>query len=323
VAELFEAARSGDRGALARLLSLVEQGDAQGRELARLTFYEAGDAYAIGFTGAPGSGKSTLVSAVLTDIRKRFDSPVAVLAVDPSSPVTGGAILGDRLRMQAHALDDQVFIRSMATRGHLGGLAAAVPEAVRLLDAVGWPLVVIETVGVGQVEIEIAATCDTVVVVVNPGWGDSVQANKAGLLEVADVLVVNKADRPGAREAARDLRLMLQLSGKLEWTPPIVETVAPTGEGITELWNAIASHRGYLERDGRLEVRRAERAREETVRIARGRFEKALGAAVGGPGNAELLAALKARRIDPAGAADRLVDTVAHRLTGEAGQAPG
>ncbi len=317
--ELFQAAASGERGALARLLSIVERGGDDGRELAELTFRRAGSAYAIGFTGAPGSGKSTLASAVLTDIRKRLDIPVAVLAIDPSSPVTGGAILGDRVRMQQHALDDGVFIRSMATRGHLGGLAAAVPEAVRLLDATGWPLVIVETVGVGQVEVEVAATCDTVVVVVNPGWGDAVQANKAGLLEIADVLVINKADRPGVQETARDLRLMLQLSGTLDWTPPIVKTVASTGEGVTELWDAITSHREHLEHRGELEVRRAERARDEALRIAKGLFERALGAAVAGSANADLLTALREKRMDPDQAAGRLVAEVARELGGESG----
>ena len=317
--ELFQAAASGDRGALARLLSIVERGGDEGRKLAGLTFKRAGSAYTIGFTGAPGSGKSTLASALLADIRKRLDSPVAVLAIDPSSPVTGGAILGDRVRMQQHALDDAVFIRSMATRGHLGGLAAAVPEAVRLLDATGWPLVIVETVGVGQVEVEIAATCDTVVVVVNPGWGDAVQANKAGLLEIADVLVINKADRPGVQETSRDLRLMLQLSGTLDWTPPIVRTVASAGEGIAELWDAIASHRTHLESRGQLEVRRAERARDEALKIAKRRFENALGAAVAGSANAGLLTALRERRTDPEQAAGRLVEEVARELGGEPG----
>jgi LAO/AO transport system kinase len=317
--ELFQAAASGDLGALARLLSIVERGGDEGRKLAGLTFKRAGSAYTIGFTGAPGSGKSTLASALLTDIRKRLDSPVAVLAIDPSSPVTGGAILGDRVRMQQHALDDAVFIRSMATRGHFGGLAAAVPEAVRLLDATGWPLVIVETVGVGQVEVEIAATCDTVVVVVNPGWGDAVQANKAGLLEIADVLVINKADRPGVQETSRDLRLMLQLSGTLDWTPPIVRTVASTGEGVAELWDAIASHRKHLEGRGQLEVRRAERARDEALKIAKRRFENALGAAVAGSANAGLLTALRERRTDPEQAAGRLVEEVARELGGEPG----
>ncbi len=314
--ELFQAATSGDRGALARLLSLVERGGDEARELARLTFRKAGRAFAIGFTGAPGSGKSTLANAVLTEIRKGLGSSVAVLAIDPSSPVTGGAILGDRVRMQEHALDDAVFIRSMASRGHLGGLAAAVPEAVRLLDATGWPLVIVETVGVGQVEVEVAATCDTVVVVVNPGWGDAVQANKAGLLEIADVLVINKADRPGVEETARDLRLMIQLSGMLAWTPPIVSTVASTGEGVAELWAAIASHRAHLEHRGELESRRAERARDEALRIARGRFERALAAAVAGSANAALLTELTEKRMDPDQAAGRLVEQVVRDLAG-------
>jgi len=326
VAELFQAAQSGDRGALARLLSFVERGGPQSREVARLSFSRAGAAYAIGFTGAPGAGKSTLASAVLTDIRQRLSCAVAVLAVDPSSPVTGGAILGDRVRMQGHALDEAVFIRSMATRGHLGGLAAAVPEAVRLLDATRWPFVIVETVGVGQVEIEVAATCDTVVVVVTPGWGDSVQANKAGLLEVADVLVINKADRPGVIETARDLRLMLQLSDGLAWTPPIVETVASTGEGVAQLWDAISSHRAYLESDGMLKKRRAERARQESVRIARGRFEAAIAAAVSSSGDDGLLGDLEDKRIDPEVAADRLVEKVSSALSSRAptdeGRAP-
>ena len=313
---LFQAATGGDRGALARLLSLVERGGSEARELAGLTFAKAGSAYAVGLTGAPGSGKSTLANALVTEVRRRLNCPVAVLAVDPSSPVTGGAILGDRVRMQDHALDDGVFIRSMATRGHFGGLAAAVPEAVRLLDATGWPLVLVETVGVGQVEVEVAATCDTVVVVVNPGWGDAVQANKAGLLEIADVLVINKTDRPGVQETARDLRLMLQLSGPLEWTPPILKTVASSGEGVAALFDAIASHRAHLQGRGELEAGRAERARDEALRIAKGRFEMALGATVGGPADAALLTALRDKLLDPGQAADRLVAQVAADLAG-------
>jgi LAO/AO transport system kinase len=242
-----------------------------------------------------------------------------VLAVDPSSPLTGGAILGDRVRMQEHALDDRVFIRSMATRGHLGGLAAAVPEAVRLLDATGWPLVIVETVGVGQVEVEVAATCDTGVVVVNPGWGDAVQANKAGLLEIAHVLAINKADRPGVRDTARDLQQMLELSGDLDWRPPIVQTVASTGDGVAELWDAIASHREHLERSGELTARRAVRAREEAVRIAEGRFAKAIGQAASVATSAGLLASLRDRRIDPEEAAAQLVGEVAREIAGSSG----
>ena len=200
---LFDTARNGDRAALARLLSLIERGGDDARVVGRLAAPGAGDAYTVGLTGAPGSGKSTLTSALVGHLRADGEE-VAVLAVDPSSPFTGGAILGDRVRMQDHATDPGVFIRSMATRGHLGGLALATPEAIRLLDATGHRLILIETVGVGQVEVEVAGKADTTVVVVNPGWGDSVQANKAGLMEVADVFVINKADRAGcARSWAR------------------------------------------------------------------------------------------------------------------------
>src|SRR3954464_7220159 len=237
VAELFGAACDGDRAALARLLSLVERGGDEAREVARLAHPRSGNAYLVGLTGAPGSGKSTLTSATIAHLRAQ-QTEVAVLAIDPSSPFTGGAILGDRVRMQDHATDPGVFIRSMATRGHLGGLAPppppaprpphpplAAPEAIRLLDAVGRETIIVETVGVGQVEVEIAAKADTTVVVVNPGWGDAVQANKAGLMEVADVFVINKADRPGVDQTRRDLELMLDLSDLGEWRPPIIPTV--------------------------------------------------------------------------------------------------
>ena len=192
---------------------------------------------------------------------------MAVLAIDPSSPFSGGAILGDRVRMSDHATDDGVFIRSMATRGHLGGLSLATLEAVRVLDAAGWPWIVIETVGVGQVEVEVAGAADTTVVVVNPGWGDAVQANKAGLLEIADVFVINKADRPGADETRRDLERMLDLTAPDGWRPPVVATTAATGEGAPELWAAIGEHRQHLTTTGSLEPRRAARVQEELVHI--------------------------------------------------------
>src|SRR3954465_14660730 len=211
--EIIELVRSGDRGALARALSLVEQGGAPAREIGRLAYPFGGGTYTVGLTGAPGAGKSTLTSALIALVRAR-EERAAVLALDPSSPFTGGAILGDRVRMQDHALDDGVFIRSMATRGHLGGLALATPQAIRGLDAAGAPWVLLETVGVGQVEVEVAGAADTTVVVVNPRWGDSVQANKAGLLEIADVFVVNKADRPGVEETRRDLDRMLDLTAR-------------------------------------------------------------------------------------------------------------
>ncbi len=231
-AELLSAARAGDRGALARMLSLVEQGGQGARDVGRLTYPLGGEAYTVGLTGAPGAGKSTLTSQLIALLRAS-GAEVAVLAVDPSSPFSGGAILGDRVRMQDHATDPGVFIRSMATRGHLGGLALAAPEAIRVLDAVGKPWVLVETVGVGQVEVEIAGEADTTVVVVNPGWGDAVQANKAGLLEIGDVFVINKADRTGVAETRRDLEQMLDLSALGDWRPPIVPTVAARDEGDT------------------------------------------------------------------------------------------
>src|SRR3954447_477568 len=239
VAELFGAACDGDRAALARLLSLIERGGDDAREVARLAHPRSGSSYLVGLTGAPGSGKSTLTSATIAHLRSQ-QTEVAVLAIDPSSPFTGGAILGDRVRMQDHATDPGVFIRSMATRGHLGGLALATPQAIRVLDAAGAPWILVETVGVGQVEVEVAAATDTTAVVVHPGWGDSVQANKAGLLEIADVFVVNKADRAGADDAERDLLQMLELGAHRAWTPPIVRTIATDGQGIDALWDAIA-----------------------------------------------------------------------------------
>lgn len=264
VAELFEAARSGDRSALARLLSLIERGGDEAREIGRLTYPLSGAGYTVGMTGAPGAGKSTLTSVIVGHLRER-DLEVAVLAIDPSSPFTGGAILGDRVRMQDHATDPGVYIRSMATRGHLGGLSLATPEAVRLLDATGRRWVIVETVGVGQVEVEVAGKADTTVVVVNPGWGDSVQANKAGLLEIADVFVVNKADRRGVDETTRDLMQMLDLSylSSDAWRPPIVPTVATTGDGVEALWDAVLEHREFVESSGELARRRDMRLRDE------------------------------------------------------------
>jgi LAO/AO transport system kinase len=272
--QLFEQAQSGDRGALARLLSLVERGGEAAREVGRMSYPRSGNAYTVGITGAPGAGKSTLTSATIGHLRAA-GLPVAVLAIDPSSPFTGGAILGDRVRMQDHALDEGVFIRSMATRGHLGGLSLATSEAIRLLDAVGSPWILVETVGVGQVEVEIVGKADTTVVVVNPGWGDSVQANKAGLMEIADVFVINKADRKGAEETKRDLEQMLDLSdiGHDAWRPPILMTTATNAEGVEALWNTVLEHRRFMETSGLLERRRGVRLRDELREIIERRLE--------------------------------------------------
>jgi LAO/AO transport system kinase len=297
---------AGDRGAVARLISLVERGGDGARTVARLTFDRAGHAYTVGVTGAPGAGKSTLVDRLVA--RARADGvTVGVLAVDPTSPFSGGALLGDRVRMQDHALDSGVFIRSMATRGHTGGLAQAVPEAVRVLDAAGMELVVLETVGVGQVEVEVAGASDTCIVVVTPGTGDSVQANKAGLLEVADVFVLNKADRPGVREARRDLETMLELSTPRPWRPPIVETVAETGQGIEQLWEALASHRRFLEQDGELERRRAARLADEVRRIVERRLRAMLDEELSGLDLAGATGEVVSRRLDPYTAADQVL----------------
>jgi LAO/AO transport system kinase len=261
-AVLAEGVRRGEPAKVARMLSLVEAGDDTARAAIASLTADGGRAHTIGINGAPGAGKSSLTDRLITLVRALGDS-VAVLAVDPSSSRTGGAILGDRVRMGLHATDPGVFIRSMATRGHLGGLTTATPQAIRVLDATGTPWILVETVGVGQVELEIADAADTTIVVVNPGWGDGVQANKAGLLEVADVFVVNKADRAGADAAVKDLVTMLDFGAHVAWTPPIVQTVATTGEGIDALWDAVAAHRDHLVETGLLERRRRERLHNE------------------------------------------------------------
>jgi len=310
-AELFEAARAGDRAAVARLLSLVERGTDEAREVGRLSYPLGGNAYTVGLTGAPGAGKSTLTSALIGNLRSQ-DIEVAVLAIDPSSPFTGGAILGDRVRMQDHATDPGVFIRSMATRGHLGGLSLATPEAVRLLDAVGRRWILVETVGVGQVEVEIAGKADTTVVVVNPGWGDSVQANKAGLMEIADIFVINKADRKGADETRRDLEQMLDLSDLAHeaWRPPILSVVATEGKGVTELWDTVLEHRSRIESSGELTRRRAFRLREELREIVARRLEQKAREITTGDRWDSLQDQVLERALDPWGAADEMLKGV-------------
>jgi LAO/AO transport system kinase len=269
-------------------------------------YLSTGGAYTIGMTGAPGSGKSTLTDKPIGLIRGSGNE-VGVLAIDPSSPFSGGAILGDRVRMQDHATDEGVFIRSMATRGHLGGLSLATPQAVRILDAAGKPWIIIETVGVGQVEVEVAGAADTTVVVVNPRWGDGVQANKAGLLEIADVLVVNKADREGAADTVRDLQVMLELAGERDWRPPIVETVATDNRGIDDLWRAILDHRSHLEADGRLERRRDARLRDELRAIVHERLRAGADERCSGERFDRLVEKVAARELDPYAAADELL----------------
>ena len=310
-AHLLDAARAGDRAALARLLSLVERGGEDARAVGRLTHPLGGSTYTVGITGAPGAGKSTLTSRLVAELRSAGDR-VAVLAIDPTSPFTGGAILGDRVRMQDHALDDGVFIRSMATRGHLGGLALATPEAVRALDAAGYPWVLLETVGVGQVEVEVAGEADTTIVVVNPGWGDAVQAAKAGLMEIADVFVVSKADRPGVAETERDLTGMLELVAPADggWVPPVVRAGGPTGEGAAEVVETMRRHREWLHAGDGLARRRAARTRDELRSILVARLlERAQGMQRGAAFDAAC-AAVIARDVDPWTATDDLLEAL-------------
>jgi LAO/AO transport system kinase len=246
---LLDHARNGDRRALGRLVTEVENDTPVGRRALESMSSDSARAWLTGITGAPGAGKSTLVDQLIE--RALAAARVAVVAVDPSSPITGGAILGDRVRMQRYTENDRVYIRSMANRGHLGGIAEATPRVVALLRGLGFDEIVIETVGVGQAEVDVASEADTTVVVVTAGWGDAIQAAKAGLIEVGDVFAVNKADRPGAEDAVRELVGSLALGRTREWTPPVVQTVATDGTGIDELWQAITAHRLYLTDSGR------------------------------------------------------------------------
>ena len=308
IGTLVEQARDGWPRAVARLISLVENADPRLREVMAVLAPLTGNAYVVGLTGSPGVGKSTSTSALVTAYRKA-GKRVAVLAVDPSSPFSGGALLGDRVRMQDHATDPGVYIRSMATRGHLGGLAWAAPQAIRVLDAAGCDVILVETVGVGQSEVEVAAQADTTVVLLAPGMGDGIQAAKAGILEIGDVYVVNKADRDGADATARELNHMLGLGEAREpgaWRPPIVKTVAAKGEGIDDLVAALEKHRLWMDEHGHLAARRRRRAAQEIQTLAittlRQRVDRA---------RLDALAERVARgELDPYTAADELVRSV-------------
>ena len=265
--QLLEQVRAGSPRHIARMLSKVEDGSEDLPDFIAALSKSGWRAPIIGITGAPGVGKSTTTSAVISAYRAA-GKRVGVLAVDPSSPFSGGALLGDRVRMQQHATDPGVFIRSMASRGHLGGLARATPQAIRVLDAAGCDVIIIETVGVGQSEVEIAHSADTTIVLVAPGMGDGVQAAKAGILEIGDIFGVNKADRDGAPATARELRHMISLGEKHEWTPPVVQLVATTGVGLDELMSAIDAHTEYLNRSGEGHRRRKARIANEITAIA-------------------------------------------------------
>ncbi len=267
MADISRELLAGNRRALARAISLVEDGGPQATELVKSLYEHSGRAHLIGVTGSPGVGKSTLVDALITEIRKA-NLKVAVLAVDPSSPFTGGAILGDRIRMQSHTLDKDVFIRSMANRGHAGGVAMATYDAVRMLEAFGYDIVIIETVGVGQSELAIAQTADTTILVLMPGSGDDIQAIKSGIMEIGDIFVVNKGDLPGANKSASEITASLELSStKTEWRSPVIVAVAETGDGIDEVWKSVQKHRDYLNSSGLLQERRKSKVQAELSEI--------------------------------------------------------
>jgi LAO/AO transport system kinase len=310
VGQLVERARGADARAVARLISLVENDSPALREVAAALAPYGGHAQVVGLTGSPGVGKSTSTSALVTALRAA-GKRVGVLAVDPSSPFSGGALLGDRVRMQEHATDDGVFIRSMASRGQLGGLSAAVPQALRVLDAAACDVVLVETVGVGQAEVEVASLADTTMVLLAPGMGDGIQAAKAGILEIADVFVVNKADRDGADQVARDLRYMLSLGGRHAveggWKPPIVKTVAARAEGIDKVIDAIEKHRVWMDEHGVLEKRRRARAAAEIESIALGQVKLRFAQVHGSVALDAAAARVVAGDTDPYTAADELV----------------
>ncbi|MEU8838322.1 methylmalonyl Co-A mutase-associated GTPase MeaB [Streptomyces roseus] len=312
VPQLVAQAREGRPRAVARLISLVEGASPQLREVMAALAPLTGGAYVVGLTGSPGVGKSTSTSALVSAYRKA-GKRVGVLAVDPSSPFSGGALLGDRVRMSDHASDPGVYIRSMATRGHLGGLAWAAPQAIRVLDAAGCEVILVETVGVGQSEVEIAAQADTSVVLLAPGMGDGIQAAKAGILEIGDVYVVNKADRDGADATARELNHMLGLGesrGAGDWRPPIVKTVAARGQGIDELVEALEKHRAWMDERGVLAERRTVRAAREVETIAVTALRARM-ADVRGDAHLDALAArVAAGELDPYAAADTLLATL-------------
>ena len=273
--ELIAGAQAGDVRKIARLISKIEDGGVESREVLRALATYSGRAHVIGLTGAPGVGKSTTTSALVTALRSAGHR-VAVLAVDPSSPFSGGALLGDRIRMQRHSGDEGVYIRSMASRGHLGGLSATTPQVIRVLDATGFDIVIIETVGVGQSEVEIAATADTSIVLLAPGMGDGIQAAKAGILEIGDIFVVNKADRDGADATAREIRHMVELGTWHGWKPPVLKASAAQGTGIDEVVDAMNAHRAWLAESGEDRVRRHRRVREEITALVLGAVRERL-----------------------------------------------
>ncbi len=304
--------RSGDRRALARAITLVENGDALAYEVVADLYPETGRAYAVGLTGPPGVGKSSLISSLVRHVRAEGRS-VGVVSVDPSSPFSHGALLGDRIRLVDHFLDPEVFIRSMGTRGHLGGLAEATLQALLVLDAAGKELVYLETVGTGQSEVEIIGIADTVLLVLMPGSGDSVQALKAGIMEIPDVIAINKMDHPAAKTMLNEVRSILSLDGDRDWKPPIVLTDAVRGENVPELWAKIEEHRAYLVDSGQLEERRRRNLAREVFAVASGRAKEHLELAVAGdPELLRLLDEVQRRELDPLSAVREILEKVFH-----------
>jgi LAO/AO transport system kinase len=310
LAELVDGVRAGDRRALARAITLVENGDPLAYELIRQLYPETGRGYAIGVTGPPGVGKSSLISALVRLVRGEGRS-VGVISVDPSSPFTKGALLGDRIRLADHFLDPDVFIRSMGTRGHLGGLAEATLQAALILDAAGKELLFLETVGAGQSEVEVIGIADTVLLVLMPGSGDSIQALKAGIMEIPDVIAVNKRDHPAAKTMMNEVRSVLALDTERAWKPPIVLTEAVTGEGVPELWEKIAEHRAHLEESGTLAERRAANLAGEVFAVASARAKSRLEEAVAEDDELRrLLGEVQRRELDPLTAVREIMERV-------------
>lgn len=309
-AELVEQALAGNRRALSRLLTQMENGTSEGKEALRLLYPHCGRAHVVGVTGPSGSGKSTLVAALAAELSQR-GLTIGIVAVDPSSPFTHGALLGDRIRMQALTANSRVFIRSVASRGSVGGLSATAADIVAVLDAAGREVVLVETVGAGQDEVDVAAAAYTTIVVSSPGAGDEIQALKAGILEIADILVINKADHPGVESLESQLRFLLSLAPPSPWTIPLLKTVAPRSQGIDELADAIFRHRRYLEESGRLEGLRQEKARQLIMNLARNQLLQHLVTIAAKDGYLEsLVQAVAQHELDPHTAAARLLESL-------------
>jgi LAO/AO transport system kinase len=310
---LAEGVRAGDKRALARAISLVENSEPMAYDLVRDIYPETGKAYAIGVTGPPGVGKSSLISALIRHVREQNQRTIGVISVDPSSPFTQGALLGDRIRLSDHFLDPEVFIRSMGTRGHLGGLAETTLQALLVLDAAGKDLVFLETVGAGQSDVEVIGIADTVLLALQPGSGDSVQALKAGIMEIPDVIAINKMDHPTAKTMLNEVRTILSLNPDRGWRPPIILTDATRGENVPGLWEKIEEHRAYLESEGRLEERRRRNLAAEVFAVASGRAKAHLEQAVADdPELRRLLDEVQRRELDPLSAVREILLKVFH-----------